>query len=425
MPLSQIASRVAARLTGAWRTLSVLAVATASVPLITITDGATAKTPGKTYCFRGTCHRVLTLAQTRRQIGSTRSVLASYYRSCRVDRYNPCGLTSSGTVFRPSRADNAASPIYPNGTKLLVWNPSNERAVVVRIDNAGPYWGGRTLDLSRAAADRLGFRHRGVARLKVSVLAAPTRSEARYRARRIYAPVRGYIGRFASLSMAIAAGGGRVSTGQTQLAQFSKKTSPKSKPPLPAVLAAKTGNLNKSSTNRLPPAVIREEPLATKSVKRQRVAALSRKSAAQTIRGAKRTKRIKLKLRATGSRLRKPAQRRLAATTPKPDRRKAIKFRHVKLASLRSKIERRRPRQSTKLNKVRSKQTRRLALAKRGPTAKSKYKSSAAIKLASTRKQATRRVTAPRVATPTPKAVVVQPNKQWRNKYFSPGGSNT
>ena len=425
MPLSQIASRVAARLTGAWRTLSVLAVATASVPLITMTDGATAKTPGKTYCFRGTCHRVLTLAQTRRQIGSTRSVLASYYRSCRVDRYNPCGLTSSGTVFRPSRADNAASPIYPNGTKLVVWNPSNERAVVVRIDNAGPYWGGRTLDLSRAAADRLGFRHRGVARLKVSVLAAPTRSEARYRARRVYTPVRGYIGRFASLSMAIAAGGGSVSTGKAQLAKLSKKTTSKSKPPLPIVLAAKTGNPNKSSTNRLPPEVIGHEPLTTKSAKRQRVAALSRKSAAQTNRLAKHIKRAKPKLRATGSRLTKPAQRRWVTTTRKPDRRKALKSRHVKLASLRSKNQRRLSRQSTKLNKVRRKQVRRSALTKPALKANSKYKSSAAVKQASKRKQATQRANAPRAATQKPKTNVAQPNKQWRNKYFSPGGSNT
>ena len=170
---------------------------------IVSTPGARAKTPGKTYCYNRICHRVLTLAETRRAIGKRRSVVASYYSDCKVDRYNPCGLTSSGALFRPGHADNAASPIYPNGTKLLVWNPSNKRAAVVRIDNAGPYWRNRTLDLSRAAAQQLGFRHRGVARLVVQVLQAPTRRQARYRRYRKYAPVRGYLGRFASLSSAL------------------------------------------------------------------------------------------------------------------------------------------------------------------------------------------------------------------------------
>lgn len=171
---------------------------------ITETSGANAKTPGKTYCYNRICHRVLTLAETRRAVGKRHSLIASYYSHCKVDRYNPCGLTSSGARFRPGHADNAASPIYPNGTKLLVWNPSNKRAAVVRIDNAGPYWRNRTLDLSRAAAQRLGFRHRGVARLVVQVLQAPTRRQATYRRYRKYAPVRGYLGRFASLNTAVA-----------------------------------------------------------------------------------------------------------------------------------------------------------------------------------------------------------------------------
>ena len=174
----------------------------------------TAKTPGKNYCFLGVCHRVLTLAQTRREVGRHRTAVASYYRSCHKDRYNPCGLTSSGAVFRPDRPDNAASPIYPNGTRLLVWNPRNKRSLEVRIDNAGPYWGRRTLDLSHAAARKLGFARRGVARLKVLVLSAPTQRQARYRRHRRYSPVRGYIGRFASLEQAYQAVRGRRAIGR-------------------------------------------------------------------------------------------------------------------------------------------------------------------------------------------------------------------
>jgi peptidoglycan lytic transglycosylase len=421
MPLSQFASRAAARLTGAWRLLSVLALATASIPFVAAIDGARAKTPGKTYCFNRTCHRVLTLAETRRQIGRSRSVLASYYRNCRLDRYNPCGLTSSGAVFRPSRPDNAASPIYPNGTKLLVWNPSNRRTVVVRIDNAGPYWGKRTLDLSRAAADRLGFRHRGIARLKVSVLSAPTRSQARYRARRVYAPVRGYIGRFASLSMAIAAGGGRVSTGLTRLAQLDKAALPKTKPPLPVASAIKPAN---PGSYKLPPQIVRQERLATKPAPRRRLAALSRKSTAQASSRTKRTKRATPKLRTTKSRLKKASNRRLATTTRKSERRNAAKSKRAKLSSVRKKIDRRRRSQPRNPNKVRSKQAHQSATAKGNTRARSKSKSAIAARQAPARKQATRSAIPVPTTKQKPTTVVAQPSKRWRQKYFSPGGSD-
>jgi rare lipoprotein A (peptidoglycan hydrolase) len=163
---------------------------------------AEAKTPGRSYCFNGVCHRVKTLAETRREVGKARIVVASHYDSCHRDRYNPCGLTSSGERYDPSRPNNAASPNYPNGTLLLVWNPRTKKSVVVRINNAGPYWGNRRLDLSRAAAQRLGFR--GVAKLHVKVLKAPTAAQARYKRNRRYQPAPGYIGQFASIGSASA-----------------------------------------------------------------------------------------------------------------------------------------------------------------------------------------------------------------------------
>ncbi|MFT5510276.1 MAG: rare lipoprotein A (peptidoglycan hydrolase) [Hyphomicrobiaceae bacterium] len=198
--------------------LSIITAAAIIASPIVTESGAHAKTPGKTYCYNRICHRVLTLAETRRIVGRRTSVVASYYSHCRVDRFNPCGLTSSGARFQPSRADNAASPIYPNGTKLLVWNPANRRAAVIRIDNAGPYWRNRKLDLSTAAANKLGFRKRGVARLVVQVLRAPTRREARYRRHRKYAPVAGYIGRFTSMASALRSTGTTILTPRRRIA---------------------------------------------------------------------------------------------------------------------------------------------------------------------------------------------------------------
>ncbi len=158
-----------------------------------------AKTPGKTYCYNRVCHRVKTLSETKALVGSEETLHTSFYDDCRKDRLNPCGLTSSGEVFRANTPDNAASPIYPNGTVLLIWSPATKKSAVVRVNNAGPYWRNRKLDVSKATAQKLGFAGRGVAHLKVRVIGAPTRAEATYQKRRRYDPVPGYIGEFASL----------------------------------------------------------------------------------------------------------------------------------------------------------------------------------------------------------------------------------
>jgi rare lipoprotein A len=167
---------------------------------------AAAKTPGAKYCFSGWCHRVGTLRQTESLVGWRGYLLASYYDDCSRDRLNPCGLTSSGTVFRPDLPDNAASPLFPDGTVILAYNPRSGGASILRITNAGPYSGQRKLDVSRAAAERLGFRDEGVAHLVVSVLKAPTAKEATYARRRVYPKVPGYLGRFGNFDLAYAAG---------------------------------------------------------------------------------------------------------------------------------------------------------------------------------------------------------------------------
>lgn len=169
---------------------------------ILVAADAEAKTPGSKYCFVGKCHRVKSLSETASLVGKTIPLVASHYSDCKKDRYNPCGLTSSGEEFHPDRADNAASPIYPDGTVLLVRNPATKAAAVLRINNAGPYWGNRKLDVSYAAADKLGFRKRGVAKLETKILAAPNKREARYSRKRKYRPMPGFIGKFETLETA-------------------------------------------------------------------------------------------------------------------------------------------------------------------------------------------------------------------------------
>lgn len=201
-PLRDAASAIAAD----WRlTLPALVGAAATLIVGTVAvPTADAKSPGTRYCFHGYCHRVGTLAQIDTLVGWRGYVVASYYDSCHRDPLNPCGLTSSGAVFRADVPDNAASPLLPDGTVILAYNPKTGDASVLRITNAGPYSGERKLDVSRAAAEKLGFRKQGVAGLVISVLQSPTKAEANYVGRRVYQRVPGYLGKFATVDIALA-----------------------------------------------------------------------------------------------------------------------------------------------------------------------------------------------------------------------------
>jgi rare lipoprotein A len=64
--------------------------------------------------------------------------------------------TASGERMNPA-AMTAAHRSLPFGTRITVTNRRNGRVVTVRINDRGPYARGRVLDLSRAAARRLGF----------------------------------------------------------------------------------------------------------------------------------------------------------------------------------------------------------------------------------------------------------------------------
>lgn len=64
----------------------------------------------------------------------------------------------------------AAHRTLPFGTKVRVENLGNGRSVVVRINDRGPFAGGRIIDVTRGAAEQLGMIRAGVARVKVTVV---------------------------------------------------------------------------------------------------------------------------------------------------------------------------------------------------------------------------------------------------------------
>ena len=56
------------------------------------------------------------------------------------------------------------------GSKVRVTNLDNGRSIVVRVNDRGPYVGGRIADLSHAAASRLGFLEDGVVRARIELI---------------------------------------------------------------------------------------------------------------------------------------------------------------------------------------------------------------------------------------------------------------
>jgi rare lipoprotein A len=77
--------------------------------------------------------------------------------------------TSSGKIF--SRHEfTAASRTVPLGTYARVTNMETGRSAIVRVNDRGPFVRGRGIDVSEAAAERLGLAREGVARVRVTRL---------------------------------------------------------------------------------------------------------------------------------------------------------------------------------------------------------------------------------------------------------------
>ena len=67
-------------------------------------------------------------------------------------------------------AMTAAHKEYPFGTLIRVTNLKNDKSVIVRINDRGPFVGGRIIDLSRGAAGRIGMIEDGVGRVRLDIL---------------------------------------------------------------------------------------------------------------------------------------------------------------------------------------------------------------------------------------------------------------
>ena len=75
-------------------------------------------------------------------------------------------MTASGEPFDPY-GYTASSPYLPFGTRLYV---CYQGCVTVRVNDRGPYGGGREMDLSQAAAEAIGLTYVGVDVVDATVL---------------------------------------------------------------------------------------------------------------------------------------------------------------------------------------------------------------------------------------------------------------
>ena len=178
------------------RGLTAFASAIAGIPLALAVQPSPgeAKAPGVSHCYRSICHRVRTVEQTRRMIGRSFTVETSYYDLPGRDRFNTGTYTSNGERFDANDSARVASADLPDGTELLLRNPVNGRVSHVRVNDFGPFRGNRRLDVTRRVAEDLDFKHKGVVRLDVIVIAAPGDEDLTYRRNRERRTTRGHLG---------------------------------------------------------------------------------------------------------------------------------------------------------------------------------------------------------------------------------------
>ena len=78
--------------------------------------------------------------------------------------------TASGQIFHQKNF-TAAHRSLPLGTKVRVTNLRNQRSVDVHINDRGPWSDNRIIDLSKAAARKIGMLNTGVSNVKLEVVA--------------------------------------------------------------------------------------------------------------------------------------------------------------------------------------------------------------------------------------------------------------
>lgn len=97
-------------------------------------------------------------------VGFTQKGQASFYGSKHQGK-----KTASGEPFR-QELKTAAHKTIPFGAMVKVTNVENDKSVVVRVNDRGPFVSGRIIDLSSSAFNAIGSTAKGVLKVEIDVI---------------------------------------------------------------------------------------------------------------------------------------------------------------------------------------------------------------------------------------------------------------
>jgi rare lipoprotein A len=128
-------------------------------------------------------------ARPYRRIGKPYQILGSWYEPKDDPNYDQTGMaswygaafhgrmTANGEIF-DSAAISAAHPTLPLPSYVRVTNLENDRSIVVRVNDRGPFRHKRLIDVSEHTAQLLGFHHEGMTKVRVQYVSrAPLERE--------------------------------------------------------------------------------------------------------------------------------------------------------------------------------------------------------------------------------------------------------
>ena len=115
------------------------------------------------------------------KIGTPYKIMGAWYYPRENPNYDEVGIASwYGPKFHGRRTANgeifdmnlltAAHPTLPMPVRARVTNLENGKSIIVRINDRGPFAKDREIDMSRRAAEVLGFREQGTAKVRVQYL---------------------------------------------------------------------------------------------------------------------------------------------------------------------------------------------------------------------------------------------------------------
>jgi len=131
-----------------------------------------------------------------RKVGKPYKIAGVWYYPKEEENYDEIGLASwYGEDFHGKKTANgeyfnmnaltAAHKTLPLPTFVKVTNVTNGRSILLRVNDRGPFVGDRILDVSRRAAQLLGFQKQGVTRVRIQAVDEDGRLPRNVRSRRL------------------------------------------------------------------------------------------------------------------------------------------------------------------------------------------------------------------------------------------------